>query len=65
MLKMPTTKLTEEDVLLIRSCWHEREQALQQVKDTNCYSMKSLAEKFDTAKSNIEKIVNGYTWKDV
>ena len=58
-------KLTEDDVVIIREAWAIRQKALQELKDTECFSVRSLAEKFDVAVGTIGKVVNYETWGSV
>lgn len=53
------SKLTDEDVRLLRKCAAERERLR---KEANELSNKRLAEKFDVHPRTIEKVLQGFTW---
>lgn len=56
---MPWSKLTEDDVRLIRAAVGERERLRQEAREL---SNASLAEKFGVHTRTIEKVIQGYSW---
>jgi hypothetical protein len=57
--QLPQSKLTDEDVRLLRKCVAERERLRKQANEL---SNKKLAEKFDVHVRTVEKALQGYSW---
>jgi len=57
--QLPQSKLTDDDVRLLRKCAAERERLR---KEANELSNKRLAEKFEVHIHTIEKILQRSTW---
>jgi len=59
---LPQSKLTDDDVRLIRALVEERRQLTQQARSL---SNARIAEKFGVHERSVEKIINGEQWGHV
>ncbi len=59
---MPKTKLSEEDVRLIRELLDERERVREAAAEL---TIQKIADKFEVDRTTITRIGNGRYWKEV
>lgn len=60
--ELPSAKLTEHDVILIRQLIEERRKLARKIKEL---SNKKIAEKFGVHLRTIDRVSNGETWRHV